>query len=163
MMNSFLVLGNSTWLRKQMSIWFQSLEMFILMSYEDSLPDTSMSINSGLLKSVLVASKSLAVLNLEGNFGSIFLDSYMKEIVSYNPLSHLRILDICVNDQQGQVGRIPLTLTTVQLLLAKCGCFKELRISDWNISSQQFEELEGTVKENNWDLVITRKVLIEDS
>jgi len=156
-------IGNSTWLRKQMSIWFQSLEMFILMSYEDSLPDTSMSINSGLLKSVLVASKSLAVLNLEGNFGSIFLDSYMKEIVSYNPLSHLRILDICVNDQQGQVGRIPLTLTTVQLLLAKCGCLKELRISDWNISNQQFGDLEGTVKENNWDLVITRKVLTEDS
>jgi len=154
-------IGNSAWLRRQMDQWFKSLEMLILMSYEDSLPDTSMSINSGLLKSILGASKSLSVLNLEGNFGSIFLDSYMQEIISINPLPNLRILDICVNDQQGQVGRILLTLTTVQLLLAKCGCLRELRISDWNISSQQFSDLMGLVGENNWDIVITRKVVGE--
>jgi len=154
-------IGNSVWLRRQLDQWFKSLEMLILMSYEDSLPDTSMSINSGLLKSILGASKSLSVLNLEGNFGSIFLDSYMQEIVRINPLPNLRILDICVNDQQGQVGRIPLTLTTVQLLLAKCGCLRELRISDWNISSQQFSDLMGLVGENNWDIVITRKVVGE--
>jgi len=155
-------IGNSVWLRRQMDQWFKSLEMLILMSYEDSVPDTSMSINSGLLKSILGASKSLSVLNLEGNFGSIFLDSYMQDIVSINPLPHLRILDICVNDQQGQVGRIPLTLTTVQLLLAKCGGLRELRISDWNISSQQFSDLMELVHENNWDIVITRKVVGED-
>jgi len=154
-------IGNSVWLRRQMDQWFKSLEMLILMSYEDSLPDTSMSINSGLLKSILGASNSLSVLNLEGNFGSIFLDIYMQEIVSINPLPNLRILDICVNDQQGQVGRIPLTFTTVQLLLAKCGCLRELRISDWNISSQQFSDLMGLVGENNWDIVITRKVVGE--
>jgi len=154
-------IGNSVWLRRQMDQWFKSLEMLILMSYEDSLPDTSMSINSGLLKSILGASNSLSVLNLEGNFGSIFLDTYMQEIVSINPLPNLRILDICVNDQQGQVGRIPLTFTTVQLLLAKCGCLRELRISDWNISSQQFSDLMGLVGENNWDIVITRKVVGE--
>jgi len=154
-------MGNSVWLRRQMDQWFKSLEMLILMSYEDSLPDTSMSINSGLLKSILGASNSLSVLNLEGNFGSIFLDIYMQEIVSINPLPNLRILDICVNDQQGQVGRIPLTFTTVQLLLAKCGCLRELRISDWNISSQQFSDLMGLVGENNWDIVITRKVVGE--
>jgi len=155
-------IGNSAWLKRQMDSWFQSLEMFILMSYEDSLPDMSMSIHSGLLKSVLVAAKSLAVLNLEGNFGSIFSDSYMSEIVRCNPLSCLRILDICVNDQQGQVGRVPLTLSMAQLLLARCGCLKELRISDWNISSQQYAELVDMVRENNWDLVITRRVVAEE-
>ena len=155
------MLGNSAWLRVQIDQWFQSLEMLILMSYEDSVPDTSMSINSGLLKSILVASKSLSVLNLEGNFGSIFLDSFMYGIVRMNPLQNLRILDICVNDQQGQMGRIPLTITTVQLLLAKCDCLKELRISDWNISNQQFSDLVGLVHENNWDAVITRKVVTE--
>ena len=153
------IAGNSVWLRRQMDSWFQSLEMLILMSYEDNLP--SMSIHSGLLKSVLMAAKSLSVLNLEGNFGSIFSDSYFSEIVTENPLSSLRILDICVNDQQGQVGRIPLTLTTVQLLLSKCYCLRELRISDWNISSQQFAEVMGVVKENNWDLVVTRRVVAE--
>ena len=153
------IAGNSVWLRRQMDSWFQSLEMLILMSYEDNLP--SMSIHSGLLKSVLMAAKSLSVLNLEGNFGSIFSDSYLSEIVTENPLSSLRILDICVNDQQGQVGRIPLTLTTVQLLLSKCHCLKELRISDWNISSQQFAEVMGIIKENNWDLVVTRRVVAE--
>ena len=153
------IAGNSVWLRRQMDSWFQSLEMLILMSYEDNLP--SMSIHSGLLKSVLMAAKSLSVLNLEGNFGSIFSDSYFSEIVTENPLSSLRILDICVNDQQGQVGRIPLTLTTVQLLLSKCHCLRELRISDWSISSQQFAEVMGVVKENNWDLVVTRRVVAE--
>ena len=138
----------------------QSLEMLILMSYEDNLP--AMSIHSGLLKSVLMAAKSLSVLNLEGNFGSIFHDSYFSEIVSCNTLSSLRILDISVNDQQGQVGRIPLTLSTVQLLLSKCDCLKELRISDWNVSSQQFAEVMSIVKENNWDMLVTRRVVTED-
>ena len=148
------------WLRRQMDSWFQSLEMLILMSYEDTLP--AMSIHSGLLKSVLMASKSLSVLNLEGNFGSTFIDSYMSDIVICNPLSSLRILDICVNDQQGQVGRIPLTIITVQSLLSKCGCLKELRISDWNITSDQFAEVMRMVKENNWDLLVTRRVVAED-
>ena len=85
----------------------------------------------------------------------------MYGIVRMNPLQNLRILDICVNDQQGQMGRIPLTITTVQLLLAKCDCLKELRISDWNISNQQFSDLVGLVHENNWDAVITRKVVTE--
>eukprot|EP00090_Calanus_glacialis_P027301 TRINITY_DN4299_c0_g1_i3.p1 TRINITY_DN4299_c0_g1~~TRINITY_DN4299_c0_g1_i3.p1 ORF type:complete len:337 (-),score=142.94 TRINITY_DN4299_c0_g1_i3:64-999(-) len=152
-------IGNSVWLRRQMDSWFQSLEMLILMSYEDNLP--SMSIHSGLLKSVLMAAKSLSVLNLEGNLGSTFSDSYLSEIVTENPLSSLRILDICVNDQQGQVGRIPLTLTTVQLLLSKCHCLRELRISDWNISSQHFSEVMGIIKENNWDLLVTRRVVAE--
>jgi len=153
-------IGNSMWLRRQMDSWFQSLEMLILMSYEDTLP--AMSIHSGLLKSVLMASKSLSVLNLEGNFGSTFIDSYMSDIVICNPLSSLRILDICVNDQQGQVGRIPLTITTVQSLLSKCGSLKELRISDWNITSEQFAEVMRMVKENNWDLLVTRRVVAED-
>ena len=146
-------------MRRQADCWFQSLERFILMSYEDNLP--AMSIHSGLLKSVLMAAKNLSVVNLEGNFGTIFSDSYFSEIVSCNPLSSLRILDICVNDQQGQVGRIPLTINTAQLLLTKCDCLKELRISDWNISSQQFAEVMKMVKENNWDLVVTRRVVEE--
>jgi hypothetical protein len=70
----------------------------------------------------------------------------------------LRILDICVNDQQGEEGRIPLTIATVQLLLSKCDYLKELRISDWNVSSHQLEEVRRMVKEINWDLVITRRV-----
>ncbi len=107
------------WLNRQVDIWFQSLEMLILMS-----------IHSGLLKSVLMAAKLLSALNLEGNFGLIFSDSYFGEIVTQNPLSILRILDICVNDQQGQVGRTPLKFASVQLLLSNCHCLQELRISD---------------------------------
>ena len=57
-----------------------------------------MSIHSGLHKPVLMAAKLLSALNLEGNFGLIFSDSYFGEIVTQNPLSILRILDICVND-----------------------------------------------------------------
>jgi len=149
-------LGSSNWMRRQTGNWYQSLERLILMSYEDTV--ASMSINSGLLKSVLVSARNMTILNLEGNFGSIFTDSFLTEIVNLNPLSLLRILDICVNDQQGQVGRIPLTVTTVQLLISKCECLKELRISDWDVSNQQFGEITRMVKENNWDLLVTRKI-----
>jgi len=153
-------IGNSSWMRRQADCWFKYLESLIMMSYEDSLP--AMSIHSVLLKSVLMAAKKLTVLNLEGNFGSIFSDSFFSDIVKSNHLSSLRILDICVNDQQGEVGRIPLTVSTVHLLLAKCDNLKELRISDWNVTSHQVAEVRRIVKKNNWDLMVTRRVGVED-
>jgi len=148
-------IGNPSWLGRQSVQWFSSLSSLILMSYEDSLP--TMAVHSGLIKSVLSAAKDLKTLNLEGNFGTFFTDSYLCSILSRNPLSSLRILDICVSEEGGGEGRIPLTCHTVQQLLATSNMLRELRISDWSVSCQEFKELQKMVKDNNWDLLITRK------
>ena len=128
----------------------------MLMSYEETLP--SMSIHSVLLKHILMSVASLQVLSLEGNFGTFFTDTYLSGILSENRFAALRILDISVNDQGGVQGRIPLTLASAQLLLDKCDSLAELRISDWNVSYDDFSTLTELVEANNWNLTLTRKM-----
>ena len=154
-------IGDPSWLRRQSSQWFSSLSSLILMSYEDSLT-VAMALHSGLIKSVLTAAIDLKILNLEGNFGSFFSDSYFNSILSCNVMESLSILDICVSEEEGETGRIPLTCHTVRLLLASCTRLRELRISDWSVSSLEFNELQKMVKDNNWDLLITRKIRDQD-
>lgn len=149
-------IGDPSWLRKHSMTWFASLNSLIIMSYEESLP--TMTVHSGLIKSVLTAAKSLKILNLEGNFGSFFTDSYFSSILSMNPMPCLSILDICVSEEGGEMGRIPLTCQAVRLVLATCTKIRELRISDWSVSCNEFRELQRMVKDNNWDLLITRKI-----
>ena len=96
----------------------------------------------------------MSVLDLEGNCFDPVTDAYISEIVSVNPLTSLSTLHI--GDANGEVGSIPLTISTVQLLLSKCDSLKDLDISDWNVDSQQYEELKSKVKKNNWDLIIRR-------
>ena len=96
-------------------------------------------------------------MNLEGKFGTFFTDSYLSSILYCNPLSNLRILDICVSEEGRGEGRIPLTYRTVQQLLTTSNVLSELRISDWSVSCQEFKEMQKMVKDNNWDLLITRK------
>ena len=67
-----------------------------------------------------------------------------------------------MNDQQGQVGRVPhIPLPLSSYCYSNCRCLQELRIYDWNISSQQFAEVMRIFKENNLDLVVTRRVMAE--
>ena len=51
-----------------------------------------------------------------------------------------------------------MTATTVRRLL-QCERLRELRISDWTVSDQEFAVLEETVKNNNWELFLTRKLV----
>ena len=82
----------------------------------------------------------------------------MSSIISSNPLASLSILDICVSEEGGEAGRIPLTCHTVRLVLATCPRIRELRISDWSVSNIEYRELQKMVTDNNWDLLITRKI-----
>lgn len=148
-------IGSCHWLARQ--TWFSQLERFMLMSYEDSLP--SMTINSGLLRSVLISASNLVVLNLEGNFGSFLTDPYMDVILSKNCLSRLTTLDISFNDQGGIEGRVPLTVRTVRQLLRVCTDLRELRVSDWKIDNVEFASIQDMVQANNWDLFLTRKLI----
>lgn len=147
-------LGHSTWLNRQ--LWFQNLESLLLMSYEDSMP--SMTIHSGLFRSVLSSAPKLTVLNMEGNFGTFLTDDFFLDLLARNPLNKLATLDISFNDQGGVSGRVPLTGATVRRLL-QCDKLRELRISDWTVSDEEFVVLEQMVKANNWELFLTRKLV----
>ena len=62
-------------------------------------------------------------------------------------------------NQSSQVsGRVPLTASTVRRLL-QCDKLRELRISDWTVSDDEFLVLEQMVKANNWELFLTRKLI----
>ena len=93
------------------------------MSYEDSMP--SMTIHSGLFRyivvkdvwktwdtfvllfgtfsfrSVLSSASKLAVLNMEGNFGTFLTDDFFLDLLARNPLNKLATLDVSFNDQGG--------------------------------------------------------------
>jgi len=152
-------LGSRSWLSAQP--WFSCLNSLLLMSYEETgQPGTT--VNSGLLRTVLAKAVKLQVLNLEGNFGSFFTDQYVQDLLNSSypsgPFSQLKVLDISVCDQGGVPGRLPLSMATVVELLRKCQYLRELRLSDWNISDQDYDELNQMVVRKNWDLCITRKL-----
>ena len=144
-------LDNHSWLRRQSSEWFSSLTNLSIMSY---LP--AMTINSGLMRSVLIGAKNLKILNLEGNFATFFTDSYLSSILSSNPMAWLSILDICASEKDG-ADRIPLTCQAVRHLLDTCVRIREIWVADWRISCECIRELRRFVRENNWDVLITRK------
>jgi len=147
-------IGNSGWMRRMADCWFSSLESLKLNCFDFEIDDPAIPICHELLKSVLMAAKKLSVLELEGNFFDPLTDAYISEIASVNPLSSLSTLYI--GDADEEFCSVPLTVRTVQLLLSKCDCLKELDISDWNVTRQQFKKLKRIVKKNNWDLVIWR-------
>jgi len=126
------------------------------MSYEDSMP--SMTIHSGLFRSVLCSALDLSVLNMEGNFGTFLTDDFFSHILNRNPFHKLATLDISFNDQGGVSGRVPLTSATIRRLL-QCDQLRELRISDWSVTDEEFAQLEEMVKTNNWELFLTRKLV----
>jgi len=145
-------LSSPSWLRRQN--WFSQLSSLLLMSYED----TTVTINSILLRTIIRSARSLEVLNLEGNFGSFFTDTFVSNLLGQGALVNLHILDISACDQGGIPGRVPLTLDTARTVINRCPQLKELRMSDWNITDQQFQQLEQLVMDNNWDLKLTRRL-----
>merc|ERR1711972_1148224 len=70
----------------------------------DSMP--SMTIHSGLFRSVLCSALDLSVLNMEGNFGTFLTDDFFSYILNRNPFHKLATLDISFNDQGGVSGRV---------------------------------------------------------
>ena len=141
-------LDNPSWLRRQSSEWFSYLTNFTIMSY---LP--AMTVHSGLMRSVLIGARNLKILNIEGSFATFFTDSFLSSILSSNPMERLCILDICSSGEDS----IPLTCQTVRQLLDTCVRIREIWIADWRISCACVKELRRFVRENNWDVLITRK------
>lgn len=48
-------------------------------------------------------------------------------------------------------------MSTVQAVLGSCVNIRELRISDWSVTGEQFRSLATSIKDNNWDLTVSRK------
>ena len=48
-------------------------------------------------------------------------------------------------------------MKTVQSVLTSCTAIRELRISDWSVTSEEFRSLAASIRDNNWDLTVTRK------
>ena len=50
---------------------------------------------------MLSSASQLAVLNMEGNFGTFLTDDFFLDLLARNPLNKLATLDISFNDQGG--------------------------------------------------------------
>ena len=146
-------LHSSSWLRQQ--AWFSQLESLTLLSYEDSHP--SMSVHSSLLQSVLVSARQLQRLHLEGYFTTFLTDAYMASVLHSNPLASLHTLSISVSDEGSTTARIPLSLRTVQALVATCSCVRELRLTDWSVAGEELQQVVARARENNWDLTLIKR------
>ena len=94
--------------------------------------------------------KNVECISLEGNFSVFLTDSFISSVLKVNPLHDLKIFDVRGRTQ------IALTKKTAENLM-KLPKIKELRMSSWNISDQEFKALEGTVKRNGWDLLLTKR------
>ena len=53
--------------------------------------------------------------------------------------------------------RIPLTMKTIQQVISSCANIKEMRISDWSVTTEEFSQLATNIRDNNWDLKVSRK------
>ena len=48
-------------------------------------------------------------------------------------------------------------MKTIQLVISRCVNIKEMRISDWSVTTEEFNQLATNIRENNWDLKVSRK------
>jgi hypothetical protein len=77
-------------------------------------------------------------------------DSFISSVLKVNTLKYLKIFDV-----RGRTP-VPLTKKTAERFM-KLPKIKELRMSSWNISDQEFKVLEDTVKKQGWDLHLTKR------
>ena len=66
-----------------------------------------------------------------------------------NPLEHLRIFDV-------QGTQVPLTVVTAKRFL-RLPSLRELRVSSWRLSEQEYKNLDDTVRMSGWDLRLSRR------
>jgi len=112
----------------------------------------------GALQVCFVLSVRLVCLEHGGKLRHLPHRRLFSYILNRNPFHKLATLDISFNDQGGVSGRVPLTSATIRRLL-QCDQLRELRISDWSVTDEEFAQLEEMVKTNNWELFLTRKLV----
>ena len=101
----------------------------------------------------ITEAKQIECVSLEGNFSSFLTNSFIASVFEENSFKDLKIFDV-----RGRTFMIPLTKKTAQRFMS-LPKIKELRMSSWNITTQEIKELEDTVKRNGWDLRLTKRSL----
>lgn len=48
-------------------------------------------------------------------------------------------------------------MKTIQQVISSCANIKEMRISDWSVTTEEFSQLATNIRDNNWDLKVSRK------
>ena len=94
--------------------------------------------------------KNIECISLEGNFSVFLTDSFVRSIFKENTFENLKIFDV-----RGRTP-VPLTKKTAEKFM-ELPNIKELRMSSWNISDEEFKNLENIVKCNGWDLHLTKR------
>ena len=109
-----------------------------------------------IISNLFTGCKKLECISLEGNFSTFLTDSFINAVLGVNPLARLKIFDI-----RGRTP-VPLTQKTARNFM-HLPRIRELRMSSWNISDQEFSILGETVKKFGWDLHLTKRVLTSEN
>lgn len=91
----------------------------------------------------------LECLSLEGNFSNYLSDGFFEKLLLINPLNKLRIFDV-------QGTQVPLSIVTAKRFL-RLPDLRELRVSCWRLSEQEYKNLGDTIRMSGWDLRLSRR------
>ena len=95
----------------------------------------------------------LECLSLEGNFSNFLNDRFFCQVMSKNNLNNLRIFDV-------QGTPVPLTILTAKRFLSLPN-LRELRVSCWRLSEQEYKNLDDNVRMAGWDLRLSRRSTVQ--
>ena len=105
--------------------------------------------NISIILCLILGASNLECLSLEGNFSSFLSDSFFEKLLHINPLNKLRIFDV-------QGTQVPLSIVSAKRFL-RLPDLRELRVSCWRLSEQEYKNLDDTIRMSGWDLRLSRR------
>ena len=125
------------------------LKTLVLLTYYDVDETPIQTCEEELLFNVLRSASKLECLSLEGNFSNYLSDGFFEKLLLINPLNKLRIFDV-------QGTQVPLSIVTAKRFL-RLPDLRELRVSCWRLSEQEYKNLDDTIRMSGWDLRLSRR------
>ena len=125
------------------------LKTLVLLTYYDVDETPIQTCEEELLFNVLRSASKLECLSLEGNFSNYLSDGFFEKLLLINPLNKLRIFDV-------QGTQVPLSIVTAKRFL-RLPDLRELRVSCWRLSEQEYKNLGDTIRMSGWDLRLSRR------
>ena len=124
-----------------------------MLTYYDADDTIIQSCDEELLLRTLMDCPHLECLCLDGNFSNILSDYFFYQVMNKNPLNNLRIFDV-------QGTPVPLTILTAKRFLSLPN-LRELRVSCWRLSEQEYKNLDDNVRMAGWDLRLSRRSTVQ--
>ncbi len=122
------------------------LERLIFLSYEED--DPVQTCEGHALLNLLQGCPKIKVVNLEGNFAPFLDDDFVVRLLRCNALAELEVLDT-----QGRSLGLTLASAARIISLPK---MRELRVSKWSMTEEEFKKLKKDVSDRGWDFVFRR-------